>query len=336
MTARAGRLRSTTALASLAAAALTMSACGAGQGASGGNDGTLKIVTSTNVWGSVAQAVGGDKVEVESIISGSATDPHSYETTPRDAVKVNDADLVLSNGGGYDEFLEQILAGSSEPKPTVQAVPGGHEEHEHGEGGHEDGGHPEQVAGQDHGHGGGHEHEHSTNEHVWYDPHVVHETAERVADELGKLQPEHAQAFRDSAGKFSQDVGNLEDRIGQLAERHQGKKVIVTEPVAHYLVQQAKLEDITPQSFVKAVESENDPAAAAIADIQNSVNSKQAAAVVYNPQTESPVTKQVRATAERNGIPVVEMTELLPPGQDYARWMDGQISALDNALTKKP
>ena len=112
--------------------------------------------------------------------------------------------------------------------------------------------------------------------------------------------------------------------------------MLVTEPVAHYLVERAGLTDITPQSFVRSAEEGNVPPAAAVAEIQNAVNSKQAAAVIYNPQTESPVTKSVREAAQRGGTPVVEMTETLPQDQDYLRWMDGQINDLRQALTARP
>ncbi|QUG99823.1 zinc ABC transporter substrate-binding protein [Saccharopolyspora erythraea] len=369
--------RACTALVGVTAAALAMTGCGAGQQGSSAADGKVKVVASTSVWASVVQAVGGDHVEVESLINDPNADPHSHESTPQDAAKVSDADLVVLNGGGYDEFVEQILAG--QPKPTVEAVsvpeapadgeqppaPGQPQppadEHDHGTPGegHEhpapapgdEHGHGEQPApapAEDHGHGEppapapaeshGHQHghDHSGNEHVWYDLHLVHGVADRIAQELGRLQPANAQAFTDAAGRFAQDVHGLEGRVEQIAAAHQGKKVIVTEPVAHYLIEDSKLTDITPPAFVNAIESESDPSAAAVAEVQNAVRSGQAGALVYNPQTESPVTESVRKAAEENRIPVVEMTEVLPEGQTYVQWMNAQISALDAALNRKP
>ncbi|RKT83834.1 zinc/manganese transport system substrate-binding protein [Saccharopolyspora antimicrobica] len=354
------RRSASTALAGLAAAAVALTACGTGEQAAPGAGDKIKVVASTSVWGSVAQAVGGDAVEVESIVSDPNSDPHSYESTPRDAAKVTDADLVVYNGGGYDSFIEQILGGSQ--KPTVAAVkdeaeqpapeehahgeqpaPEGHGEHAHGEQpapeGHGEHAHGEQPAPEEHGEHAhdehGHEgHDHSANEHVWYDLHVVHEVADQVATELGKLQPAKADQFRQAAGQFETEVGALEGKVGEIAAANRGKPVIVTEPVAHYLVEAAGLQDVTPQSFVKAIEAESDPSAAAVAEIQNAINAKQAVAVIYNPQTESPVTRNVRTAAEQNRIPVVEMTETLPEGKTYVQWMDAQIAALQNALTQ--
>ncbi|MBB5153903.1 metal ABC transporter solute-binding protein, Zn/Mn family [Saccharopolyspora phatthalungensis] len=309
-----------TALAGLTATALALTACGTGDQAAPGGGDKIKVIASTNVWASVVQAVGGDGVEVESIIKDPSADPHSYESSPQDAAKVTEAQLVVLNGGGYDEFMEQILGNGGQGKPTVEAFKDEHAQPagEHG-------------AADEHDHGG---HDHSVNEHVWYDMHVVHEVADQVATELGKLQPAKTEQFHQAADRFEQQVDALEGRVGEIAAANHGKRVIVTEPVAHYLVEAAQLQDITPPGFVNAVEAESDPSAAAVAEIQNVVNAKQAAAVIYNPQTESPVTRNVRAAAEQNQTPVVEMTETLPQDKTYVQWMDAQITALQNALNQ--
>ncbi|MBQ0927991.1 metal ABC transporter solute-binding protein, Zn/Mn family [Saccharopolyspora endophytica] len=367
-----------TALAGLTVGAIALTGCSSGETAAPGPDDKIKVVASTSVWGSVAQAVGGDAVEVESIINDASADPHSYESSPQDAAKISDANLVVLNGGGYDEFMTQVLGDN--PKPTVQAVDSEQEKPAPPEGEHagephageqpagEHAGEPhagephagephagEQPAGEPHAgephadehageqpappqgepHAGEHAgHDHSVNEHVWYDLHAVHEVADKVAAELGKMQPAKAQQFEANAAAFEQQVAGLEGRVGEIAAAHQGKPVIVTEPVAHYMVEAAKLNDVTPPSFVNAIEAETDPSAAAVADIQNAINARQAVAVIYNPQTESPVTRNVRTAADSQRIPVVEMTETLPQGQSYVQWMDAQITALQGALNR--
>src|ERR687892_103971 len=93
------------ALAALAVAAIALAGCGSGStpppppAAAFGGGAPLGLVTPTNVYGSIPQAVGGDRVAVTSLIKDPAADPHSYETTPADAAKVAEADLVLYNGG---------------------------------------------------------------------------------------------------------------------------------------------------------------------------------------------------------------------------------------------
>lgn len=66
------------------AAALTLTACGCDQETDTAAS-PLTVVASTNVWGSAAQSVAGDKVEVTSIITEPSSDPHSFEASPADA-----------------------------------------------------------------------------------------------------------------------------------------------------------------------------------------------------------------------------------------------------------
>lgn len=307
MTVRARRPRKTAAVAGLTVGALTLAGCGsAGPDSSSGD--APKIVASTSAWGSVAQAVGGNDVQVDSIVSDPSADPHSYESSPRDAAKLSDADLVVTNGGGYDEFVDKVLASDDKQKPTVQAVQSEHEQPEPGE--------------------------HSPNEHVWYDLHAVQEVSDHIADELARISPDKAARFHQSAARFHTDTDGLQAKIAQIKQQAQGKKVIATEPVAHYLIEAAGLEDITPEEFVHATEAENDPSPESVAQLQDALNSHQAAAVVFNPQTESAVTKQVRDTAQRDQIPVVNMTETLPRGKTYLQWMDEQITSLGTALNQ--
>src|SRR5687767_7509678 len=94
------------ALAAVLVAVLT--ACGTGSApapaADPAADQPLTVVASTDVYGAVAQAVGGDLVQVTSLIQDPSADPHSYESTPADAAAVASAAVVVFNGGGYDDF----------------------------------------------------------------------------------------------------------------------------------------------------------------------------------------------------------------------------------------
>ena len=126
-------------------------------------------------------AVAGPDADVTSIVTDPTADPHSYESSPADAAAVIDADLVVFNGGGYDEFVEKILADEPD-KPTVEAVTllpesasaGANVSHRRPEHTHDE------EDRHDHG---------VVNEHVWYDVAAVGAVADRVATELGTLDP---------------------------------------------------------------------------------------------------------------------------------------------------
>lgn len=322
----------------LAAAALALTGCGSSAEQAvepGAGDGTVHVVASTDVWGSIAQAVGGAAIEVRRIIDNPSADPHSYESSPTDAAAVADADLVVFNGGGYDQFMEQLLRSTAGDKPTVEAFALVAESG--GEGTHEG----EAPAGQETAREGTaepggeqHAHEAGMNEHVWYDLPTVELVADEIAEQLSALRPEQAETFAGNAEEFGQGIDELSGRVAEIAERHRGTRVALTEPLAVELLKAAGLQDVTPDEFVEAVEEETDPPAAAVEATRQLLTGRQVALLVYNPQTETPVTQQIRATAEAVGVPVVEMTETLPEDTDYLTWMGDQIDALAEAVSR--
>ncbi|PSL50708.1 zinc/manganese transport system substrate-binding protein [Saccharothrix carnea] len=313
-----------------AATAVALTACGAQDTPAANDDGKIKVVASTNVWGSVVQAVGGDAVQVTAIIDDPSGDPHSYESTPSDLATVRDAKLVIFNGGGYDDFFATLLGPETEGAKKIEAFPvsgkaSGHDEPEpsgepSGEPGHEEPGHEEGEEG----------HDHAVNEHVWYDFETVRKVADQAAADLGEIAPDKKSTFEANAEDFTTKLTELEQRVeGKGA----GKKVVATEPVAHYLLDTAGVEDVTPESFADAVENETDIPAAALADVTRLIEQKQVGALVNNAQTENAGTKQVVDQAKAAGVPVAEVTETLPEGvTGYLEWMTKQVDSLVGAL----
>ncbi|AXB45633.1 metal ABC transporter solute-binding protein, Zn/Mn family [Amycolatopsis albispora] len=338
----------TTAVAALAFGAV---ACGNGEQAAS-TDGKVPVVVSTNVWGSVVSAVGGDKVSVKAIIDDPSGDPHSYQSTPEDAADVAGAKLLLANGGGYDEFFTQMAdqapdarkvvafdvsghaaegdAGHAEPSA---AEPGHEGEHGHegepgheGEAGHQEPGHAGEAGHESHAHG-------EVNEHVWYDLPTVGKVADQVATQLGELQPADAATFTANATQFKGKLDELIKQAEQIGTTHPDRKVVATEPIAHYLLDTAKVADATPPEFAKAIEEESEVPAAAQDAMNQLVTGKQVNAVINNAQTTTPVTEQLVNTAKGAGVPVVDVTETLPAGvTDYIAWMTQEVNDLAAAL----
>jgi zinc/manganese transport system substrate-binding protein len=313
-----------------ALAVLTVAGCGSGTEAPAAappaQDAALPVVASTNVYGSIVEAVGGDRVSVDSLIDDPAADPHSYESTPADAAAVAKARLVVVNGGGYDDFLPRLVE-SSGATPTVVDVAGlsglvpAEEEHAEGE--------PE-PEGEEHGHG-------EFNEHFWYSLPTVQKVATQIATDLGAADPADAAVFTANAEAFNARVADLVTRAEAIGKAQPGARVAVTEPVPGYLVQTAGLTDATPPEFTEAIEEDTDPPAAALQETLALFSGDPVRALILNAQTETPSTDQVRDAAQTAGVPVVEMTETLPEGStDYVEWMGGQIDALAGALRTTP
>ncbi|BBG05132.1 MULTISPECIES: metal ABC transporter solute-binding protein, Zn/Mn family [Pseudonocardia] len=343
-------LRPAALVAGFAALSLGLSACGSGQidAPTSPDIPQTAVVASTDAWGAVARAVGGNYVQVESIIDSPNVDPHGYEATPQDAVTVGDAKLIVMNGGGYDAFMTGLISSSGNRAPVVDAVEAsglegadeaghahegeaGHSHEGEGEAGHSH----EGEEGHDHEDGEAHDHG-AFNEHVWYSLPTVQQVAQQLADRLAEIDPSAADYFRSNAQAVSGGVAQLTSKATDIGRNHPDARVVVTEPVPDYLLDAAGLENVTPQEFSSAVEEGTDPPAAVVARTLDLFrNQPPADVLIVNSQTESASTDQVRAAAETAGVPIVEMSETLPDGvDDYVQWMNTNLDELNAALSR--
>ncbi|KNY04100.1 metal ABC transporter solute-binding protein, Zn/Mn family [Microbacterium sp. GCS4] len=336
------------ALALASVAALTLAGCSSTPAAGEGGDDGITVVASTNVYGSLAQQIGGDRIDVQSIITSVTQDPHSYEATARDRLTVQKADLVIENGGGYDAFIDTLLQDADDPH-VVTAVEYSHdypgnEGHEHSD---DEGDHAEETAApdaeateEDHDHDHaegedgheGHDHIEGFNEHVWFDPHTMIHVAEAIADELSELDPEGEADFTANAEAIVADLEGFESDLENIKTGAGGANVIITEPVPGYLAEAAGLTDVTPEGFAESVEEGTDVAPVTLLATLDVISAGDVRAVLTNAQTGGPETQRVEDAAKDAGIPVVAFTELLPDGSSYSEWMSDAIQSLADAL----
>lgn len=285
------------------------------------DDDTLRVVASTDVYGSIAATIAGGDAEVTSIIVGSAQDPHSYEASAQDQLAVADADLVVRNGGGYDAFVDTLLdASGNDAVVVLDAVELSGLAPEDADDHAEDEGHD------------GHDHIEGFNEHVWYSLEAMDAVAAAIADELATLDPANADAFAANYDKFSSELTALDDRAHALHEALEGTGVALTEPVPAYLLADLGLDNLTPAEFSEAIEEESDVPPLALDETLALFADGRVALLAYNTQTASPETERVREAAEAAGVPVVDFTETLPDGADYLSWMTANVDAVEAAL----
>lgn len=260
----------------------------------------ISVVASTDVWGSVARAVAGSHVAVKSILSGADVDPHSYEVSPADAAAIADAPLVVFNGGGYDGWVDEVLARHPDAKP-VDAYS------------FLDRGQPR-------------------NEHVFYDLAVAKSVAATIADRLATIDPGNGADYRANAAAFGRDADSIAGVEHAIATTHPNTAVVATEPVAFYLLRASGLVNRTPPTFEAAIENETDPAPADMAMVLDLVNRRQVAAVLINPQTSTTAISALRDAARHAGVPVTDVPETLTEGTDYLTWQRNTVNQLQSAL----
>ncbi len=318
LTARPHRPLRTSALAGAVLLGLTACAGGTAEGTAAADG--LTVVTTTSVYADIVREVGGDAVDVDPVIDSTAQDPHSYEATAQDRLAVENADLVVLNGGGYDAFMEDLAGAGQTPVVEAYEVSGHagrveeaeeaepHEGHEH----------------EGHEHGG-------ANEHVWYDLDAMDEVATAVADRLAELDADGASEYRSNADAFSDRLDALKQRIAETPADNAA--FVATEPVAVYLLEDAGLHDDTPAEFTAAVENGTDVPPLVLRQVREELENGHVQLLAFNAQTSSGQTEQLRDDARAAGAAVVEFTETLPEGTSYLEWMDQNVTAVTEALT---
>jgi zinc/manganese transport system substrate-binding protein len=269
----------------------------------GGSPATIQVVASTDVWGDIAEAVGGDRVSVTSIISSPDADPHSYEANATTVLALASAAVVIENGGGYDDFMSRMRSASKNSSAQVlDAV---------------------EISGKQRA---------DLNEHVWYDLPTVAKVVDRLAAALTRAAPASATEFAANATRFTEQLTALEATEATIAASSAGVGVAITEPVPLYLLDACKLVNRTPAAFSEAVEDGSDVPARVLAGTLHLFSAHEVDALVYNAQTAGPETTKVLAAARSAGVPVVPVTETLPAGMTYLSWMAANLAAIRQAL----
>ena len=184
--------RSVFALALAAATVAALTGCSAGSAA---DDGKVRVVASTNVYGDIASTIAGDAVEVTALMSDPAQDPHSFEASAQSQLAVSKADILIENGGGYDDFMDTLRTGSKNTRATVLNVVdlSG-----------------KKAAGGD------------LNEHVWYDFPTIQKLTTALAAALSKADPAQKATFAKNAEAFSAKLAALQNREAELKAGYAG------------------------------------------------------------------------------------------------------------------
>ena len=325
--------------ATLGAASLT--ACSSSSdNADGGSDAgadkeTIQVVASTSIWADVAQAVVNTaqtdvNIDVHPIVSGNSVDPHHFEPTAADIARTNEADVIIAGGGGYDAWLYQAVKNQDQIIHALPLTEHDHGEHDHGhdEHGHDDhdhahegetvtmdeakkiaAEHPEQITNID------------GNEHVWYDSAAI----EKVATDVANLVNEANPAAKATAKPLVERVEGLKARIEKLPQRNYAQ----TEPIADYIFKYTDSTDATPEGYRKATVAEGEPTAADLARFLEDIKQDKIDLLIFNPQTETDMTKRIRAAAEDKNIPVVEIGETPPEDTNFLDYYEEVVNALE-------
>ena len=226
----APRLRPITVLLALVTLlAMLLAGCGGSSASSSGDK--ITAVGAENEYANVIEQIGGKYVDASAIESNPNTDPHSFEASPSVAQEVSDAELVIQNGVGYDDYMEKIESASPSSSRKVINV--------------------QKLLGLPNS---------TPNPHLWYKPETMPAVAKALVSDFSALQPNHRAYFTENAKKFNQSLKPWLAGLSRFSSRYPNSAVATTEPVSDYMLEAAGVKNLTPFSMQADIMNGTDPA----------------------------------------------------------------------------
>jgi zinc/manganese transport system substrate-binding protein len=144
--------------------------------------------------------------------------------------------------------------------------------------------------------------------------------------------PADAADFRNNLRRFDTSLNPILTEVAGIRQAFKGAPVAYTERVPGYLLADAGLSVKTPVGFATAIEQGTDPGLGDTLSMQRLITGHRIRVLLYNVQTVTPVTTQIRQLAQQNHIPIVGVSETMPLGLTFQRWQGSQVHALFEAL----
>jgi zinc/manganese transport system substrate-binding protein len=271
--------------------------------ATAGSGRVLQVVAGENFWGSLVGQLCGIHCNVTSIVTDPNANPHDYEASASDARAIANANFVIINGVDYDDWALQLLAASPNPNRTVLNVanllniPNG------------------------------------SNPHLWYGPKYVNATVKQMYEDLVAIDPNDSAYYLQQYNNLTAALQKVDARIGEIKQQFGGTKVASTESIFVYLANASGLDLVSPPAFMEAVAEGNDPPEQSVATFENQLENGSVVVLVYNEQTVTPLTSEMKQIAQEHNITVTGVTETIqPPDVSFETWMTSELINLQNAL----
>ena len=196
-------------------AALLAAGCsgsgGAGDGDGGG--GGLRVVATTTQVADLAANVGGDRVQVTSLLKP-GIDAHDYEPSPADIDAIARADLVVQNGVGLEAWLGDTIESSGFAGPVVDASQGVR---------------LRQVDGE-------------ADPHIWQDPGNAQRMAANIERGLAAAEPADASAFAANLAAYTKELEALDAEVERQIDSLANKKLVTNHDAFGYYIDRYGLE----------------------------------------------------------------------------------------------
>lgn len=309
------------------AALVLLAACGSSQpdkAAASSTSEKLKVVATFSILGDFVQNVGGDKIELYTLV-GPGSDTHTFEPSPSDSVALVEAKLIFENGLGLEPWLDKLYTASGSQAKRVIVSEGlepitlTEDDHEaHGE-------------VDEHGHG-------EFDPHVWHDVTNVIREVEVIRAALVEADPASAKIYQANAEAYLGQLKELEAWVAAEVKKlpQERRKLVTSHDTFGYFARRYGFEVVG--SGLGSISTEaGDPSAAVVVNLIEEVKAA-GVPVIFAENVSNPrLMEQIAAEAGVTLGPTLYTDALTEPGRDgetYIKMVRHNVTAMVMALSQ--
>lgn len=276
----------------------------------------IKIVTSFYPMYTLTKNIIGEdllnderaEIEVVNLTSYQTGCLHDYQLTTDDMKKLEDASVLVINGGGMEGFVEEIV----KSYPDIEIINASEgismlasEGHSHEE---------------DHDH----DHDHEHNAHVWLNMDLYIQQAKNVEQELGRLYPAHNDIFRDNSKEYQERVRELQDEFKISLAAYKNIPIIIFHDAFVYLADEFGLN----MAYVINIDEDSATSLSArqVSDIINIVKQEDVRILLSEEQYSESVAKTI---ADETDAEVYVVDTIVTGDEDKEAYFDGMRRNLE-------
>jgi ABC-type Zn uptake system ZnuABC Zn-binding protein ZnuA len=319
---------------------IMISACGsAGRTPESESGAELQVVVTTTFIGDIVAQVSGGITDI-TVLLEPGQNPHAYQPTPQDMVKVSEADVIFVNGLDLEEFLDDLLQGSDTDAELIVVSEGiqplvfeedvdHQDDHDDHEGDHEGEDHDDHE-GEDHD---DHDHAGGLDPHVWFDPNNVIIWTENIVAALSALDPDHAAAYQANGQAYQEELMALDSWIRTEIERipEENRELVTDHTSLTYFAEKYSFTQVG--AVIPALTTEVETSGQELAELIDVIQETEAKAVFIGIDFDPTLAEQV---AEEAGVDLVPLyfgsLSAGEPAGTYLDFMRYNVNALVSAL----
>ena len=291
---------------------LILSACGDPASREASNPTKPDVLASTTFLADIVRNIAGERLVIKSLLPVGA-DPHSYQPTPKDLVKINESKLLVINGLEYEHFLESLLENAGGERSIITAS---------------DGLEPRTM--EDEENAG----KMASDPHMWLDPSRMVTYVENIRAGLTQYDRNGADVYQSNADEYTAKLMNLDEWIkDQVAQIPPERRLLVTNHEAlGYFSEHYGFKVIG--TVLPSVSSDASASAGQLAELIDGIKASGASAIFLDASENPTLAQQIADETEIIVITDLHLESLTdgPPAATYIDMMEHNVTQIANVL----